>query len=77
MVEEKLKEKEMKKENPEKVERPKEWPNPLKEMRENALILENKKFIEKYGLSKKKFEIHIEVSLKFNNSFQIVADYLR
>ena len=47
------------------------------EMRTNKQILENKRFIEKYGLSKSEFEELIIDSLKFSNSFGMISNYLQ
>ena len=40
-------------------------------------LLEDKKNIEKYGLSKKEFEKSLQDDLKLSNSFWVVASYLQ
>ena len=45
--------------------------------KENEKILEDQKFIEKYGLPKKESEEALIEDLKFSNSFWVVSDYLQ
>ena len=40
-------------------------------------ILEDRKYIEKYGLNKKEFEETLIEDLKFSNSFFVVSDHLQ
>lgn len=47
------------------------------EMKENELILENKRFIGKYGLTKKELETVMKGHLKFKGSFRVVAEHLQ
>ena len=48
-----------------------------KEHKEKEVILEDKKFLKKYGLSKKDFEKSLIDDLKFSNSFWVVSDHLQ
>lgn len=47
------------------------------EYKENEKILEDQKFIKKYGLSKKDFEKSLVDDLKFSNSFWVASDHLQ
>lgn len=47
-----------------------------KEMRDNKLILENKRFVKKYGLTRKELEIIVQDNLKFGTSFLVASDFL-
>jgi len=47
------------------------------EMRTNKQILEDKRFIEKYGLSKNELEELVIENQKFSTSFKLISNYLQ
>ena len=47
------------------------------EMKMNEQILENRRFYEKYGLSKNELEELIIENLKFSTSFKLISNYLQ
>ena len=48
-----------------------------KEMKGNEIIWENKKYVLKYGLTRKELETVVQDDLKFSNSFWVIANYLQ